>query len=118
MFGLLKGSPKISVSEVVSGLDAETLVLVDVRDAGELRGSGKAKGAIHVPMINLQMKANPSSPECLPAFKQGKHIVVYCASGARSASAKRMLGQFGHARVDNLGGFYNWVQAGGKIEQV
>ncbi|ALI54653.1 rhodanese-like domain-containing protein [Celeribacter marinus] len=118
MFGLLKGKTRIAVSDVVSGLDAGTLVLVDVRDAGELRGSGKAKGAINVPMIDLQMKANPSSPECLPAFKQGKHIVVYCASGARSAGAKRMLGQFGHDHVDNLGGLYDWVQAGGELEQV
>ncbi|WP_417269628.1 rhodanese-like domain-containing protein [Celeribacter sp.] len=118
MFGLFNSAPKVSVDEVKAGMAAGDIVLVDVRDTVELRGSGKAKGAINVPLVALQMRANPSSPECLPEFKQGKRIVLYCASGARSSGAARMLRQFGHETVDNLGGLYDWTHGGGEIEHV
>ncbi|WP_417242461.1 rhodanese-like domain-containing protein [Celeribacter sp.] len=118
MFGLFNSGPKLSIDEVKAGMASGEIVLVDVRDAMELRGSGKAKGAINVPLMALQMKTNPSSPECLPEFKQGKRIVLYCASGARSSGAARMLRQFGHESVDNLGGLRDWANGGGEIVRV
>lgn len=115
MFGLFGGGPKVSVDDVKTGLAKKEMVLVDVRDPSEARASGVAEGAINVPLVALQMKANPSSPECLPAFKDGKTIVVYCASGARSSGAAQMLRQMGHAQVENLGGLRDWAMGGGAV---
>ena len=115
MFGIFGGGPKLSVADVQAGVDAGNMVLVDCRDTMELKMSGKAKGAIHVPLAAMAMKANPSSPECLPEFKSGKPIVLYCASGARAAGAANMLRQMGHKDVENLGGLNTWASQGGDV---
>ncbi|MBK5947433.1 sulfurtransferase [Rhodobacter veldkampii DSM 11550] len=103
--------PKEAVRRAMSG----EVVLLDVRDANELRATGRAAGAVHVPMMALRMKCDPSSPECLPEFKTGKPIVVYCATGARSQGAGQMLLTMGHGPVFNLGGLMHWQAAGGAI---
>lgn len=117
MFGLFSSAPALSVDEVREGLKNDTLVLVDVREVGEVAMSGKAKGAIHVPLVNLQMKADPRSPECLSVFKDGKPVVTYCASGARSQNAVQMLKNMGHSDVKNLGGLRDWAAGGGEISR-
>lgn len=116
MFGLFgKPAPKITITDVNDGLKSGDLILVDIRDGMEVKRSGKAKGALHVPLATLQTRCNPSSSECLDAFKGGKTIVLYCASGARSAGAARMLQGMGHNDVRNFGGLGTWVNAGGKV---
>lgn len=118
MFGLFKGGPKISVSQIKAGLDTGTTVLVDVRDPSEVAQTGIAKGALNIPLASLAMRANPSSPECVPELKQDKDIVLYCASGARSAGAARMLAKMGHRNVQNLGSLRDWAMDGGEIARV
>ncbi|SFI62962.1 rhodanese-like domain-containing protein [Celeribacter neptunius] len=119
MFGLFGGGPKISVEDVKAGLAKGTLVLVDVRDKMELHMSGTAKGALHVPLQELQAKCDPKSPSCLPEFKDTKTTkVLFCASGARSAGGVNLLKRLGHEDVQNLGGLHNWVSGGGELHNV
>ena len=48
----------------------------------------------------------------------GKRLVVYCASGGRSALAAKTLKDMGIDKVANLrGGFTAWQQSGGAIER-
>jgi rhodanese-related sulfurtransferase len=101
--------------DAVAKVAAGEMVLLDVREGMELRASGRAQGALHVPLAALRMKCDPSSPECLKELKAGKPVGIYCASGARSAGAGQMLLQLGHNQVYNLGGFYEWQAAGGKV---
>jgi rhodanese-related sulfurtransferase len=108
---------RIAPQEAVRMAEAGELIVIDVRDGMELRASGKAAGALHVPLMAFRMKCDPTSPECLPELKQGKPIALYCASGARSAGAAQMLLQLGHGTVYNLGGLYDWHAGGGKIER-
>jgi len=71
-------------------------LIVDVRSAQEFAG-GAYPGAINIPLDEIQMHIN----------KFGSHsrdITVYCASGARSAYAQRVLQQLGFANVKNGGG--------------
>ena len=56
--------------------------LVDVRTSAEFSG-GSVKGAINIPLNQVQSQ--------LSKFKGKKGIVVFCASGNRSAQAKRIL---------------------------
>jgi rhodanese-related sulfurtransferase len=119
MFGFLRPSPsgRLSLADAITRAAAGELVLIDVREAGEIRASGKAKGAVALPMATLAMKADPQSPECAAALKSGKPIAIYCASGGRSGMATQALKKMGHAEVHNIGGFGDWVKAGGPVDR-
>jgi phage shock protein E len=81
-------------------LAASGALLVDVRTESEFE-SGHVPGAVNAPLDRLSKDA-PS------LVKAGKPIVVYCASGVRSASAKRTLRAAGAAQVYDLGGMGRW----------
>mgnify|MGYP000206044286 CR=1 FL=1 len=103
--------PQMAVTEALAG----RITLIDIRDPAEVKATGKANGALHVPLAALRMKADPASPEQLPEFRAGKPVVLYCASGGRSQMAARMLRQMGLEEVYNLGGLAHWQMAGGAI---
>ena len=88
--------------ELVRMVTASEAVLIDVREAGEW-AAGHAKGAIPTLLATLRMKTDPRIPECHPALKNGKPVVLHCASGARSNMASGMLREFGH-EAHNIGG--------------
>ena len=88
-------------------------MLIDVREAGEW-AAGHAKGAIHIPLATLRMKTDPRSPERHPALKNGKPVVLHCASGARSYMAASVLRECGH-EAHNIGGLGHWQAAGGGL---
>ncbi|MGH6672294.1 MAG: rhodanese-like domain-containing protein, partial [Xanthobacteraceae bacterium] len=96
--------------------EGETLV-VDVRDAPEVAASGKIAGAVHVPRGMLEFRADPESPYHDKNFAKGKTVIVYCASGGRSALAGKTLKELGYDRVYNLGGFKDWADSGGAIDK-
>jgi rhodanese-related sulfurtransferase len=108
--------PRISAAEVKAMAGDARVVLVDVRDGAEVKVSGKAKGALHVSRGLIEFRADPESPLHDAAFDRAKTIVVYCASGGRSALAGKTLKDMGYADVRNLGGFKDWVDAGGEVE--
>jgi rhodanese-related sulfurtransferase len=116
MFGFLNalGGNDMTAAEAVQRAAAGDIVVIDIREPLEVTASGKAKGALAIPSAALRLKANPSSPDCLPELKSGKPIAVYCASGARSGMAKRVLKRMGH-EVHNIGGLGHWVKAGGAL---
>ena len=108
--------PRISAAEVKAMTGDARVVLVDVRDGSEVKASGKAKGALHVSRGLLEFRADPESPMHDAAFDRAKTLVVYCASGGRSALAGKTLKEMGYADVRNLGGFKDWVEAGGEVD--
>jgi len=118
MFGFFgKAAEQISGVDAVSQAKAGKLVLLDVRDAQELAQTGRAKGALHIPLILLNMQADPASPECNAKLNIDKPIAIYCATGARSGMAARHLTKMGYKTVYNLGGLGNWANAGGRLER-
>lgn len=108
--------PAMSAKDAVERAEKGEVTVVDVRDANELAVSGKAKGAVHMPLATLRMQADPRSPDFHPALKDGKPIAVYCASGGRSSMAAQVFQGFGHD-VSNIGGLGHWQMAGGEIER-
>lgn len=108
--------PAIAPQEAAKLAESGGALLVDVRDGLELRAGGKAKGALHVPRGSLEFKADPESPMHDPSFRKDKTIILYCASGGRSALAGKTLKDLGYADVRNLGGFQDWLAAGGAVE--
>lgn len=72
------------------------VLYVDVRSAGEFAG-GHLDGALNVPFDQLSARAAELGDA-------SREIVLYCASGGRSAMACVLLKQLGFARVRNGGG--------------
>lgn len=117
MLAAANGSvPRVSAEETKALLDDGALV-VDVRDAPEVEASGKVAGAMHVSRGMLEFRADPESPFHDPAFDKDRTVVVYCASGGRSALAGKVLQDLGYKDVRNLGGFKDWAEAGGAVER-
>ena len=108
----------LEVEEAKQLVGRDDVVFVDVREGGELATQGKIPGAVHAPRGLLEFYADPSAPYHKPELGSGKRLVVYCASGGRSALAAKTLKDMGIGNVVNmLGGFTAWQQAGGKVER-
>lgn len=74
--------------------------LVDVRSPGEF-SSGHIPGAINVPVGELGAHLKKLG-------EKDKPVIVYCASGTRSAMARSVLRNMGFAQVFNLGAMTRW----------
>lgn len=86
----------------------EPLTLLDVRDQQEVN-LGKIPGAVHISRGTMETKIEAVIP-------RQHRIVVYCASGNRSALAAETLGEMGYDVVSMQGGIRAWVEAGGDVE--
>jgi rhodanese-related sulfurtransferase len=104
--------PKLSPTEASEMFRSGDALVVDVRDAPELQQSGKLKGAVHVPRGMLEFRADPESPYHNQAFQKDRTVLLYCASGGRSALAGKTLKDMGYEKVFNLGGFKDLSEAG------
>jgi rhodanese-related sulfurtransferase len=94
------------------------VLIVDVRDAPELTTGGKVKGAINVSRGMLEFRADPESQYHNPDFQKDKTVVLYCASGGRSALAGKVLQDLGYTSVYNAGAFKDLASAGMETEAV
>jgi rhodanese-related sulfurtransferase len=108
--------PRLSPAEARSKLGGSSVLILDVRDPSEVQGSGKIKGALSVSRGMLEFRADPESPYHNPAFQKDKTVLVYCASGGRSALVGKTLKDFGYGSVYNIGGFKELADAGLETE--
>ena len=92
-------------------------LVVDVRDAPEGEQSGKVNGAVHVSRGMLEFRADPESPYHNKEFSKDKTVILYCASGGRSALSGKLLKAMGYDRVYNLGAFKDWADSGGAVDR-
>ena len=65
----------------------------------------------------LEFRADPNSPYYDKNFATDKNVLVYCASGGRSALAGKVLKDMGYTKVYNMGAFKDWVESGGAVEK-
>lgn len=110
-------TPRLSPQDIVTRANEGTMTVIDVRDHNEIAMSGKAAGALHIPLAVLRMQADPTSPDFHPELATDKAIAIYCATGARSGMAVRLFTSLGFGEVHNLGGLGHWQMAGGTIER-
>lgn len=109
--------PKITPHEARERITKENALVVDVRDAPELQAGGKVKGALHVSRGMLEFRADADTPYYIAEFRKDRPIILYCASGGRSALSGKVLKDMGYEEVYNLGSFKDWVESGGDIEK-
>jgi rhodanese-related sulfurtransferase len=103
--------PKIMSEQAADMIKNGNTLVVDVRDAPEVAASGKIAGAVNVSRGMLEFRADPESPYHDKNFDKGKTVIVYCASGGRSALAGKLLKDMGYDKVYNVGGFKDWTGA-------
>ncbi len=108
--------PAITPAEAKALLGDPNTVVVDVRDAPEVAASGKVKGAVNISRGMIEFRADPASPYHDEKLSPEKTVIVYCASGGRSALVGKALQELGYKDVRNLGGFKGWVESGGDID--
>lgn len=92
----------------------DDLLIVDVREADEYM-KGHIPGALHVARGLLEGAADPDYKHRVERLCNARDntVVVYCASGGRSAMAADVLRQMGFARACNLaGGIEMWMADG------
>jgi rhodanese-related sulfurtransferase len=109
--------PKITPAQAREMIAKGNALVVDVRDAPELEKSGKIAGAVHHSRGMLEFRADPESPYYDKNFTRDKTVILYCASGGRSALAGKVLKDMGYGQVYNLGAFKDWADNGGAIEK-
>jgi rhodanese-related sulfurtransferase len=89
---------------VRAGLDAGSIILVDVRETHEF-AARRIEGSVNLPLSRFD-------PAELPAA-DGKTIVFMCAGGVRSVRAIDVASAVGLPWNQHLAGGINaWVQAG------
>ncbi|RFC64214.1 sulfurtransferase [Fulvimarina endophytica] len=99
--------------------DADGLIL-DVREAEELRTSGTIAGAHHVPRGLLEFKADTTlegaDPVLRAAHDEKRPVHVLCASGGRAVLAAAILSEMGYDAHRITGGLSGWKEAGLPVE--
>lgn len=109
--------PRVTPAQAREMIAKGNTLVVDVRDAPEVEKSGKVAGAIHVSRGMLEFRADPDSPYHDKNFAKDKTVLLYCASGGRSALAAKALKDLGYDQVYNVGAFKDWVEHGGQIDK-
>lgn len=110
-------APAIAPAEAMAMIEAGTAIAVDLREDSEVAVSGKIKGAICAPRSRLEGIIDPASPGFAAALDPRKLILLYCRSGGRATLASTTFNAMGYLHLRNLGGFDDWVSAGGSIEK-
>ena len=108
--------PRITPVRAREMLAKGNALVVDVRDAPEIEKSGKVAGAIHVSRGMLEFRADPESPYHDKNFDKSKTVILYCASGGRSALSGKVLKEMGYHEVYNLGAFKDWAEGGEAVD--
>jgi len=104
--------PKLKPEDVREMTSRSDVVFVDVRDTPEIQQTGKIRGAIHIPRGMIEFRADQATTYHNPALQKDRTIVLYCASGGRSALAGKTLRDMGYTSVYNAGGIKELTEAG------
>jgi molybdopterin/thiamine biosynthesis adenylyltransferase/rhodanese-related sulfurtransferase len=86
-------------------------VAIDVREPEEW-AAGHIPGAKHVPKSYLESRIEGAIPD------RSQHLILYCASGNRSAwAARTLIEDLGYESVESMtGGFTLWKDRGYEVE--
>ena len=101
------GITETTPEEVAARLDSvHPPRLLDVREEPEVAG-GIVPGAVQLSRAHFESRVEDVLPD------KEEEVVVYCASGVRSAFAARTLGELGYRSVASMrGGYTRWKDLG------
>jgi rhodanese-related sulfurtransferase len=108
--------PRLEPNQLREMMGRPDVVLIDVRDTSEVAQTGRIRGALHIQRGMIEFRADEATPYHNPALRRDRTIVLYCASGGRSALAGKTLQEMGYASVYNAGGIKELAEAGIETE--
>lgn len=108
--------PRITPAKAQQIIAQDDALVVDVRDAQEVEKTGMIAGAVNVSRGMLEFRADPDSPYYDKRFDKSRSVILYCASGGRSALSAKVLKDMGYRQVFNLGAFKDWAESGAPVE--
>ncbi|MDC7226961.1 MAG: FAD-dependent oxidoreductase [Spirochaetales bacterium] len=88
-------------STAIEESDSTGTIVLDVRTPMEFN-MGAYPGAVNINLDELPARADELGPK-------DREILVYCASGARSSYAQRILMESGFTNVENVGGLHDMM---------
>ena len=107
----------IELDELAGRLDDPTLIVLDVRTAGEYDGThgnacdprqGHLPGARHLDVALLARCETVEQVRELVGIADGAEIAAYCHSGSRSATAVQVLRELGYDARNYSGSWHEW----------
>jgi len=108
----------VSVSGALEKIGDGDVLFVDVREKHERENNGYITGSLHAPRGFLELIADPETPMHKPEIASGKHLILYCGTGGRSALAAKTLTDMGMENLSSMaGGFAAWLKAEGPAEK-
>ena len=100
------GGPSVDTLQATLLMNQQDATVIDVREPAEFE-SGHIINARNIPLSQVEARAGEVKKN------KAKPVVVYCASGIKSAAAVAALKRSGYEQVFNLaGGIAAWKQAG------
>lgn len=104
----------LTPDEVAAAIEDGSAVLVDVREPEEVQREGMIPGAVPAARGMLEFWADPASAyHRADVFDPERRLILYCATGGRSALAADVLQELGYRDVAHLGGgLRTWAERG------
>ena len=100
---------EVHVAEARELLGAPGVIFLDCREPNEYN-LGRIPGSVFIPRGQLETNIEAR-------IDRGQRVVLYCASGNRSAFAAVTMAEMGYGDVCSLAeGFRGWAQQGGPVE--
>ncbi|KAI3402144.1 hypothetical protein diail_73 [Diaporthe ilicicola] len=99
------------------------VVVVDVREPGELESTGRVPGAINIPVTSQPDSFHITEEEFEDRFgypRPGKddEVVFYCKAGVRSRAAAGLAKAAGWSKVGEYpGSWLDWAGKGGEVQR-
>ncbi len=112
-----------SANQVVPRISAQDAIkkhgqgiFIDVRDSADIEKSGTIAGALRIPRGFLEFAADEATPFHNDALQKDASLYLVCGAGGQAALAGKTLNEMGFTSVTNVGGFADWKDAGGPVE--
>ena len=107
--------PRITPAQAREMMSKGNTLVVDVRDAPEVEKTAKWRCRTRVARY-AGISGHPETPYHDKNFAKDKIVILYCASGGRSALSGKVLKDMGYREVYNLGAFKDWAEDGGAVD--
>ena len=113
----------LNTTEAKAAIDANANgLIIDVRDPGDLAGTGVIPGSVNISLGTLFYKADQTLPAGVKDERladKSQEIFVTCAKGGQASIAAGVLNDYGYENVKVIdGGILGWKEAGLDVEDV
>jgi rhodanese-related sulfurtransferase len=86
-------------------------LIVDIRPVFDRESEGTMPGAVVIDRNVLEWRLDPTSPDRIDEWLEGRRIVLFCNDGYASTLAARTLQVLGlEAATDLVGGYRGWLR--------